>query len=353
MRSCYPLLGLAFLMTLSSCALQLAAPQTTAIPVITEGSAPDCETALKQAKVLAADTVAGTFVHGQRTLSQDRDYSESLNEYTSGVVVRHTLLEKSGTRPCKVKIEAWVTPGRGKVELNQAPNRVGVEDINHRARQLQNNQQFLARHLRDTKDFDVRFSQQETLDTEPGRISVSLLVTEVRPPQRWLTDLEAFLSIHGQPVIYQQDSRINALSRIFKLERSGTKPSPAPWDFEICFPDQSQKEVRCYTGEINRKIIRVLRSSAIDLELKWPGVHGNAVTYGPFGFTFYAFKPFGMRYVAPGYEPRTDFPVIEAAVMPLRIGFDYAGRQLPKDATLTGRARFSDINQFPLNERQP
>ncbi len=350
MRSCYRLLSLAFVITLSSCGHQLAAPQTTAIPVITEGAAPDCETALKQAKVLASDTVAGSFVHGQRTLSQDRDYSESLNEYTSGVVERYTLLEKSGTKPCKIKIEAWVAPGKGKVLLNQKPTQVGMDDINRRALQLQNNQQFLAKHLRNTKEFDVRFGQQETLDSEPGRISVSLLVTEVRPPQRWLTDLEAFLSIHGQPVIYQQDSRINALSRLFKFERSGTTPSPAPWDFEICFPDQSQKEVRCYIGEINRKIIRVLRSPVIDLELKW---RSNTVTYGPFGFTFYVYKPFGMRYVAPGYEPRTDFPVIEAAVLPLRIGFDYASSQLPKDATLKGRLRFSDINQFPLNERQP
>ena len=129
---------------LSACALTPTQQDVDLKRVVAEAKAKDCDSALSQAKINAADNAAGTFVHGQRTLLEDRFYSENLNEYTSGVVRRYNVMEKSGGSPCRIRIEAWVEPGRAKVDLPGSPDRVGVNDINHRAKQIRNNQAFLA-----------------------------------------------------------------------------------------------------------------------------------------------------------------------------------------------------------------
>lgn len=336
---------------LCGCALTQPTPKPEAIPVTAEATADNCDAALRQAKAFAADNVAGTFVHGQRTLQEDRDYSESLNEYSSGVVQRYTVLEKSGSRPCKIKIEAWVEPGRGYVQLSQGSIAIEVDDMNDRVNQIRNNRQFLAQHLRDTKDFDVQLGRLEVMEADQTSVSAVLQIDAIQLPSRWLNDLESYLRIHGKPVVYERDSRAKAWERLLMLEGRGTKAPPAPWDFEICFMHQAGEQIRCYTGETNRKIIRVLRTPTIDIHLAtrhgWKDVQQQA----PFSMAFYTHKPLGTRYVAPGFAPRSDFPVVEAAPLPLNIGVTYPGKQFPMDARLKAHLRFSDVNQFPLNER--
>ena len=314
-----------------------------------EATATSCTRAEKNAKIKAVDYASGTFVHGQRTLVADRDYSEQMNEYTSGVIQKYTVLEKKGSNPCSVKIQAWIAPGTKAMQIQQQPEPIEVDEINMRARQIQNNQQFLAQHLHDTSAFTVTLSRQtEVSEADQGWVSVSMLMTDLQPPQRWLDDLEAYLSIHGAPTIYSQDSRAKALSRLLTFERQGAKQPPAAWDFEICFEHHKQEEIRCYTGEINRKIIRALQSPIIELELR-TSRKSQTETQGTFGLSLYTHKPVAFRYTAQGYAPRTDFPLISAYPMPQRVGFTYQGRQLPESAEIKARFRFGGLSQFPIN----
>ena len=339
---------------LSACALQPGQPLSPPMPVIAEAQARNCDEALRQAKTNAADNVAGTFVHGQRSLINDKQYSENINEYTSGVVRRFNVIEKSGSSPCRVKIEAWVEPGNVKVELTGAPQSIGVEEINRRALQLKNNQNFLVKHFRNTQGFKIRFGQQETFNEQPNSIGIALDVVAVQPPRGWLEDLEAFISIHATPVVYEPVSRARALSRLLTFTREGESSSPGPWAFEICFEHRVHDQIRCYTGEHNRKIIRVLRSPILDISLQTSSGEQQVVTQNPTKFTYYAHKPMKVRYRAAGYEPRSDFPMVTFAPLPARVGFDYPSRQLPASASILGKLRFSDVNnQYPLEGMTP
>lgn len=333
---------------LLGCSTQPSNPNLAIDPVTVEATASSCGLAEKNAKIKAVDYASGTFVHGQRTLVADQDYSEQMNEYTSGVIQKYNVLEKKGRNPCSVKIQAWVAPGTKAMQIQQQPEPIAVDEINMRARQIQNNQQFLAQHLRDTNAFTVTLGQAEVSEADPGWVSVSMLMTDLQPPQRWLDDLEAYLSIHGAPTIYSQDSRAKALSRLLTFERQGTKQPPAAWDFEICFEHHKQEEIRCYTGEINRKIIRALQSPIIELEVR-TSRKSQTETQGTFGLSLYTHKPVGFRYTAQGYAPRTDFPLISAYPMPQRVGFTYQGRQLPESAEIKARFRFGGLSQFPIN----
>lgn len=332
---------------LGACAIMPKGQQEALKRVVAEAKAKDCDSALVQAKINAADNAAGTFVHGQRTLLEDRHYSESLNEYTSGVVRQYKVLEKSGGSPCKIRIEAWVEPGRAKVDLPDSPDSVGVSDINHRAKQIRNNQEFLAKHFRNTQGFRVRFGNQETLESQTNSIRVAMDVVAVQPPRGWIDDLESFISIHANPVVYEPITRANSLSRLFTFTREGEKGKPAPWDFEICFKDKENNQIRCYTGEQNRKIIRVLRSALLEVVVKTPNgakFNGN----WPQQVSYYTFVEMGTRYRAAGYEPRSDFPLLVLSPSPARFGFDYPAKQLPQGSSISGVFRFSDVGQFPM-----
>lgn len=315
----------------------------------TEASARDCATALSQAKAAAADNVAGTFVQGQRSLVDDRDYSERLDEYTSGVVKRYKVLEKAGTNPCRVRIVAWVEPGKDRVQPPPGSTSVEMDDINQRASQIRHNSRFLTQHLRDTKDFSLQIGGVSTGEPEVNRTMVTLDVTAITPPQRWLNDLEAYLRIHGEPVIYEKDSRGKAMGRLLSLTRQGTEPPPFPSKFEICFMHQDGEEIRCYTGETNRKIIRVLRSPVIDIEVQTGRQRQGLDARPPARLTLYAHKELGVRYLAAGYAPRSDFPMVTAMPLPTRFAFDYPASQFPSDATVRAKLWFSGLtSEFPL-----
>lgn len=320
----------------------------------TEASARDCATALSQAKAAAADNVSGIFVHGQRSLVDDRDYSERLDEYTSGVVKHYKVLENEGNSPCRVRIVAWVEPGKDRVQPLRGSTSVEMDDVNQRASQIRHNSRFLAQHLRDTKGFALEIGGVSTGESEVNRTTVTLDVTAITPPQRWLNDLEAYLRIHGEPVIYEKDSRGKALGRLLTLTRQGTEPPPFPSKFEICFMHQDGEEIRCYTGETNRKIIRVLRNPVIDIEVQTGRQRQHLDAQSPVQLTLYAHKELGVRYLAAGYVPRSDFPMITAMPLPTRFGFDYPASEFPFDTKVRAKLRFSGLtSEFPLGDKTP
>lgn len=333
---------------LVGCASYQSNSGTQTKSIVVESTAKDCESALRQAKADASDRVSGTFVHGYKKLVQDRDYSEELNEYSSGVVQRYNVLESSGQSPCKVRIEAWVISGSEPILIRASSGGMSVDEINLNLAKIRNNDQFLAQQLRETREFSIELNTIRAYEESPGNLSVSLEVQSIQASQRWLNNLEAFLSIRSQPVVYQKDSRSRSIERLFSFEKSGIKAPPSPSEFEICFAHKQRETVHCYSGEDNRKIIRVLRSSTVELALiKESGGRQNLnASSGRFGF--YSYKPMETRYYASGYAPRADFPLVEAWPLPIIAGFYYPGKHLPKDMRISAYIRFTDVNQFPL-----
>lgn len=335
---------------LVACASGSKLPKDNAMPVIAEAIANDCDLALRQAKTDAADNVAGTFVHGRRTLLEDRYYSENLNEYSSGVVRRYNVLEKSAGIPCRIKIEAWVEPGSSKVNLTELPISLGVRDINERAKQLGNNDQFLANQFGNTKDFRVGFVNQEYLQSYPGNIRVALDVHSIKPPRGWLKDLESFISIYSVPVVYEPISIGVTLSRMLTIVREGEQGKPAPWEFEICFLDEVAIQVRCYCGEQNHKIIQALQSGVLELVLNSAdGARLNS--RWPYRAPYFTFVDFKNKYRAPGREPRSDFPMVGLSRSTSRFVIDYPGSQLPTGSTIAGHFRFADASKFEFKSK--
>lgn len=336
------------LIAVSSCLVGCVSQKTNqaSVPVTAEASAADCDAALRQAKTMAADNVAGTFIHGQRTLSQDRDYSESLNEYSGGVVQKYTVLDKRGSRPCTIKIQAWVVPGKGAIQLNSQSTQIGTADINQRANQMLNDRKFLARHLRDVSGFTVTMGQMKVTELQPGQIRVDALVTGIEPPQRWIDDFEGYVRVRSDLVVYELDTPAKSLTRLLNpwLKEKQVRSS-AP---EICFLHDEAERINCYTGDDVLKATSALTRLRLDLQMIQNGAVLQEETQLVPHLRLFGEQTLRGNYRAPGHAPREKFPLIKAAPMPIEAHISFNGGALPKDMTIQGRVYFPRLERFPL-----
>lgn len=308
------------------------------ISVTAEASAVDCDTALRRAKTEAADNVAGTFIHGQRTLVQDRQYSESLKEYSSGVIQKYTLLEKRGFSPCTIKIQAWVEPGKNSLHLYPKSTKIGAEDVKQRSRQIADDRKFIARHFRETAEFSVEMEQMKVLEERSGYVQLDIKVVAIQPPQQWLTDLENYVRTHSAVIVYKRETFLHSIvSQIFtdKNERPQNDYDP-----EICFVQKDESIVNCYVGEDNIKVMQSLNALNISIQvIKDGSVLQEKKQFVPH-LRLYSEQTFKANYRAKGYQPRNSFPVIKAAPMPIDASIFLRGLSLPEGATIQGRANF-------------
>lgn len=336
---------IAFIVWVSGCASQKA--QQEAVPVMAEASAADCDAALRQAKTMAADNVAGTFIHGQRTLNQDRDYSETLNEYSGGVVQKYQVLEKRGNRPCTIKIQAWVEPGKKTVQLNPQSNRIGTTDINQRIGQITNDRKFLARQFRDTDGFSVTLGKMSVSETKPGMVRLDMQVTAIRVPPRWVADLEGYIRVHSETTVYEQDSLAKTMAKLLTpWQKEKPHRTSAP---EICFVQTGSEKINCYIGEDNLKIMQALNSLRLDIQMIQNGAVVREERQMVAHLRLFSDQSFGRNYRASGQTLRATFPVIEAAPMPIDAKMSFKGTGLPEDVTIQGRVHFGNLERFPLN----
>lgn len=328
------------LMIVALCVVGCASLTTnqSGVGVTAEASAADCDAALRQAKTMAADNVAGTFIHGKRTLNQDRDYSETLNEYSGGVVQKYNVLEKRGNRPCTIKIQAWVVPGKNAIQLNSQSTQIGTADINQRAGQIVNDRKFLARHLRDVDGFTVTMGRMKVTEPQPGLIRVDTLVTSIEPPPRWLDDLEGFVRVRSDLVVYERDTPARSFAGLLNpWQKEKQVRSSAP---EICFVHDNAERINCYTGDENLKLMGALTHLKLDLQMVQNGAVLQTETQVVSHLRLFGEQTLGRNYRASGYVLRDTFPIIKAAPMPIDAHISFRGAALPKDVTIQGRAYF-------------
>ena len=121
-----PLLSLLFVALLGSfcigCAVKNSSTSSSGYrEVVVQGEGVDCDSALKQAKMLATDSVAGSFVESKRQLIDDRSYSERINEFGGGLVRSYNVLSTDVGPPCRIAIKAEVDLAKSNVPVSGSP----------------------------------------------------------------------------------------------------------------------------------------------------------------------------------------------------------------------------------------
>lgn len=212
--------------------------------VYTEGTGNDCADALKQAKLLAEDSVTGSFLDSRRTLKNDRDYSERVDEFGGGVIRKYEVLETKAGTPCQIKIRAQVDP----VQSNFADSGSGVSfDLKEMVGLV--NRQDQAKQMLDSlinrpEMFSVRLNQLSILSDGSGQVRVGYDVTSIAVAKKWYSDLEGFFSVQGKPFVFKSTATMGAFAE--NLATIAVSPAIIAWAIvssPFATPDNSKNEI--------------------------------------------------------------------------------------------------------------
>ncbi len=245
-----------------------------------DGVGRDCFEALKLAKLKAAEDYKGTFVNSQRTLVNDRKYSESVDEYSGGVLQSYKVKNSSGSSPCFVSIEAKVVPDSKSIVVNSESS-IDLGSVERNLNQQNNTREMLRKMIQRPEMIKVESRTINPVLYEDGSVGMGVLFTKIVPSPKWMTDLESFLSVHGTKQTYRER---NAWAEIGKgllalaalpvlipvaiviapfVENKPNKPAQVnPGDqFSLCFAGQD--EVNCYQGWAAEAVYEQLNSASI------------------------------------------------------------------------------------------
>lgn len=245
-----------------------------------DGFGRDCTEALKQAKLKAAEDYKGTFLNSQRTLVNDRKYSESIDEYSGGVVQSYKVKSSLGNSPCFVSIEAKVVSDNKSIVVNSESS-IDLGSVERNLNQQISTQEMLRKMVQRPEMIKVESRTIKPIAYDDGSTGLAIQFTKIVPSPKWMNDLESFLSVHGSKQTYRER---NAWAEIGKgllalaalpilipvaiiiapfTESKPNKPSQAnPGDqFSLCFA--GKEEVNCYQGWAAEAIYEQLNSAAI------------------------------------------------------------------------------------------
>ena len=268
--------SMSFFLLLTSCA---TVKQTNPM-VHAEGVGLDCKEAIKQAKLKAAEDYKGTFVNSRRTLVNDKAYSESVDEYSGGVVQSYKVKSTSGNSPCFVSIEATLVPDTKSITVNSETS-LDLGGVERHLNQQTSTREMLRKMIHRPEMIKVESRSIDPVSYNDGSVGMAVNFTKIVPSPKWLSDLESFLSVHGSKQTYRER---NALAEIAKgllaiaalpvlipvaiviapfTEHKAGKPAQAnPNDqFSLCFAGKD--EVNCYQGWAADDIYQQMSSATI------------------------------------------------------------------------------------------
>lgn len=267
-----------------------------------DGYGRDCSQALKQAKLKATEEYKGTFMNSQRTLVNETKYSESLDEYSGGIVQSYKVTSSSGGTPCVVSIEAKIVPDTRSIAVN-AETTLDLGGVERHLNKQTATRELLRKMIKRPELIKVETRTIDPIVHADGSIGMSVNFTKIVPSPKWVTDLESFLVVHGTKYTYREK---NALSEIgkgllgivalpilipvaiviapFTANRANKSPPPNPGEsFSLCFG--AKDEVNCYQGWAADEIYQQLNSAMIVAVMNKDGapvagfpVRGSAVS---------------------------------------------------------------------------
>lgn len=240
--------------------------------VITQGIGTTCDDALRQAKSLATERVAGSFLKSQRTLRNDTSLEESLNEYTGGVVTSFKILQTDGALPCTVSIQASVDIEQTKIIAPPiARNSLDLGHIGAVIEKRKDASDIVSKLINRPDQFTVDISDV-SYTAGSGMTQIDFEIKRITSSAQWRADLEALLSVQSKPQIYEQPGlgtiakgllALVALpvlipAAIIAAPFSEPQPKRVPQnpDTSICFSaDNKLDKLACYDGPVAAEIV--------------------------------------------------------------------------------------------------
>lgn len=255
--------------------------------VITQGIGTTCDDALRQAKSLATERVAGSYLKSYRTLHNDTSLEESVNEYTGGVVTSFKILQSDGAQPCTVSIAANVDIEKSKILAPPiVKNSIDLGHIGTVVEKRKDASDIVSKLINRPDQFTVDISD---VSYSPGTslTQIDFDIKKITYTEQWKADLEALLSVQNKPQIYERPGlgtiakgllgliALPVLIPAAIIAAPFSEPQPERMaqnpDASICFPaDKKLDKLACYDGPVAAEIIRQLSSMAYVVVLKDP-----------------------------------------------------------------------------------
>lgn len=341
-------------------AVCLAACSSTPKPgdqqtVIAEGTGHTCQEALGQAKLVASDKVVGSFVNSQKSLVSDRYYTESVNEYSGGVVRQYTVLESQGESPCRVKISADVYLDKKNVALGPNARSLNLGEVGRFVEKQDEARETLSALIQRPAMFSARMDRLHVSTDSKRNAQIVLQVSDVSPSEKWYSDLESFLNVQGQRVDFERAKWSDIGKSFFSLIAApitvplGLAPSPfrrqssRGTDFVngeglVCFKNDPQYEtLRCYQTWLAGDVVRQLRSVQLNLVERSNDNVTSTRQIQRGAYQMVAFRASDYTYKSKEMGGKRDFYVIEPVGVPFR------------EYLTINRQALSEENEFLIN----
>jgi hypothetical protein len=323
--------------------------------VIAEGTGQTCQEALGQAKVVASDKVVGSFVNSQKSLVSDKYYTESLNEYSGGVVRQYTVLESQGDSPCRVKISADVYLDKKNVALGPNARALNLGEVGRFVEKQDEARATLGALIQRPAMFSARMDRLHVSTDAKRNAQIVLQVSDVSPAEKWYSDLESFLNVQGQRIDFERSKWSDIGKSLMTLITApvavplGLGPSPfknqTPRGTElvngeglICFKNDPQYEsLRCYQTWLAGDVVRQLRSIQLNLVERSNDNVTSTRQIQRGAYHMVAFRASDYSYKSKEMGTKRDFYIVEPVGVPFR------------EYLTINRQALSEENEFLIN----
>lgn len=323
--------------------------------VIAEGSGNTCQEALGQAKIVASDKVVGSFVNSQKSLVSDKYYTESINEYSGGVVRQYTVLESKGDSPCRVKISAEVYLDKKNIALGPNARTLNLGEVGRFVEKQEEARETLTALIQRPALFSARMDRLHVSTDRQGNAQIVLQVSDVSPSEKWYSDLESFLNVQGQRIEFERAKWSDIGKSMLSLLAApvavplGLAPSPfrnktargtelVNGEGLVCFKNDPQYDsLRCYQTWLAGDVVRQLRSIQLNLIERSNDNVTSTRQIQRGAYFMVAFRASDYTYESKEMGGKRDFYVIEPVGVPFR---EYLS---------VNRQALSEENEFLIN----
>ena len=320
-----------------------------------EGTGNTCQEALGQAKVQASDKVVGSFVNSQKSLVSDKYYSESINEYSGGVVRQYTVLESKGVSPCVVKISAEVYLDKKNIAINPNSRSLNLGEVGRFVDKQDEAKSTLSALIMRPNMFSARMDRLYVSTDSKKNAQIVLQVSDVAPSEKWYSDLESFLNVQGQRIDFERSKWSDIGKSMLSILTApvavplGLAPSPfknqtargteiVNGEGLLCFRNDPQYEsLRCYQTWLAGDALRQLRSVQLMLVERSNDNVTSTRQIQKGAYHMISFRASDYTYKSKEMGSKRDFYIIEPMGVPFR------------EYLTVNRGALSEENEFTIN----
>lgn len=258
--------------------------------VTIQGEAFNCDKALQQAKLLASDSVTGSFLESKRQLLDDHSYSEHINEFSGGLIRSYRVMATDVGPPCRITIKAEVDVAKSNIAVSGDPTALDLGLIGTYVAK-QENANLVAQTLIQRPDMmSVKLDNISALALGGNSARLSYDVVEVTPSPKWYSDLESYLKSTSKLHVYNEPSALvefakdlisvamlpvaitwAVLSAPFK-DQSAISQNSSKDEGVLCFKTgKDYAQLNCYQSIFAAKTEYLLSKAQLDQQVRFPG----------------------------------------------------------------------------------